>query len=488
MRYIEYYDGERKRRIEVQGLFEARQLTNPPKARTSTRTPMSAAMRPQASGGVIATSIHAQESRFTDLFRAVSETNAFVMPADKGGATVIPTETVAIDGARVRELQWARRTHGLEVVKEASHGKVLMRVPGDAQDGIGLAATAALQLHERGTVDAAHPNFLRAIQHPATSAAGVAGQWALDNPGDLGLIGADANALAAWTITKGSSDVRVAILDEGVDTLHPYLKAAVVAEKDFVDENDHAKPDGNDAHGTACAGIVASRNSRVSGLAPGVSLVAARIAKSNEDEFWIMDDFQTADAIDWCWDTARADVLSNSWGGGPPVPIITQAFERARTQGRDRLGAIVVAAAGNEQGPVSYPGTMLEVMTVGASNQWDERKTRTSNDGENWWGSNHGKALDLVAPGVMILTCDIRGQRGYGNSTVTEQFNGTSAATPFVAATAALMLSVRPDLTEVQVRELIGLTADPLNQTGWTSTLGSGRLNAYEALRAARRA
>jgi subtilisin family serine protease len=129
------------------------------------------------------------------------------------------------------------------------------------------------------------------------------------------------------------------------------------------------------------------------------------------------------------------------------------------------------------------------VLTVGASNQWDERKTRTSRDGEDWWGSNVGDGLDIMAPGVAILTTDISGKRGYSTGQTTGTFNGTSSATPLVAAAAALVLSVRPDLTEEEVRQLLIDTTDPMGRgkPGWTKFLGHGRLNAFEALRAARR-
>ncbi len=301
-------------------------------------------------------------------------------------------------------------------------------------------------------------------------------------------MGADVHALAAWTVTTGSAEIRVAVLDEGVDTAHPYLQPAVAAEADFVDGNPHARPDRNDAHGTACAGIILSQDARVRGLAPGVRLVAARIAKSDAWGFWVFDDFDTADAIDWAWEEAGADVLSNSWGGGPPADVITRAFERARTLGRGRKGSVIVVAAGNEQGPVSFPGTLAEVLTVGASNQWDKRKTKTSQDGESWWGSNYGDSLNLLAPGVGILTTDIHGSRGYTSGLTVGTFNGTSAATPYVAATAAMMLSLKPSLKEERVRELINATADPLTRSGnWNRFLGHGRLNAYAALRAARR-
>ena len=77
------------------------------------------------------------------------------------------------------------------------------------------------------------------------------------------------------------------------------------AEQDFVDSNPTAAPDGDDAHGTACAGIVAARGPKVKGLAHGCGLVAVRIAKSDGGQGWIFDDFTTADAIDWSWREGR---------------------------------------------------------------------------------------------------------------------------------------------------------------------------------------
>ena len=149
---------------------------------------------------------------------------------------------------------------------------------------------------------------------------------------------------------------------------------------------------------------------------------------------------------------------------------------------------MIVVAAGNSQSPVGFPGTLPGVLTVGASNQWDEPKTRTSKDGETWWGTNFGEAVQLLAPGVQIPTTDIQGARGYGKGNYTLSFNGTSAAAPHVAATAALLLSVAPSLTERQVRKvLVGSTDRLPGQRGLSRTYGRGRLNAYAALRAARR-
>ena len=481
MKYFEYYSGGKLQRSRFAGVFEA-----PQERRGRSAAARRALHRPQAMGGSLMQTLHSQKRRLSSRFRAMAETSTMVVPTSSVGTTIVPTETVAIDGARAAEIRWLRSKHGMETVREGRRGKVLMKVPDDASDGLSVAFEGARALHERGKVGAAHPNFLRVVQRPGRSASTSTAQWALDNKGTPGVVNADVHALAAWTISKGTHGIRVAVLDEGVDTLHSYLKDAVVAEADFVDGNSHARPSGDDAHGTACAGIVVSQNSRVQGLAPGVRLVAARIAKSNSLGFWIFDDFETADAIDWCWDDAKADVLSNSWGGGLPADVITRAFERARTRGRGGKGCVIAIAAGNDQAPVDFPGNLPNMMTVGASNQWDKRKTKNSQDGEDWWGSNYGDSLDLLAPGVAIPTTDIRGRRGYSSTLVTPDFNGTSSATPHVAAVAGLILSVNPSLREAEVRQIINDTADPLSRSGWNRRVGHGRLNAYAALRAAR--
>jgi subtilisin family serine protease len=130
------------------------------------------------------------------------------------------------------------------------------------------------------------------------------------------------------------------------------------------------------------------------------------------------------------------------------------------------------------------------ILGVGASNPWDEIKTRTSRDGESWWGSNHGPGLDVLAPGVRISTTDLHGPRGYGRGDFVHDFNGTSASAPHVAATAALILAVAPRLTAAKIRDIIIGTADPLRTASGrrSQRAGARRLNAYAALRAAMRA
>jgi thermitase len=386
-----------------------------------------------------------------------------VAPARPTGL-VLATQTVIGEGLRQADLA-AAKSYGATIIDEGFDGKILLKV-----DSVARAFGLVELLRDR-EVGSVSPNFLRKVIRLAPSTPVKA--WALDKIG----------VPAAWAITKGKAAIKVAVLDEGVDTRHPSLKAAVVAERDFIGGNTTAMPDGDDAHGTACAGIVLSRSKTFPGVAPRCSLIAVRIAMGDgTPDGWVFDDFATADAIDWSW-RQGADVLSNSWGGGAPSDAISRAFARARTQGRKGRGSVVVIAAGNDQIPIDFPGNLPGYVTVGASNHKDERKTLTSADGENWWGSNFGATMRVLAPGVFIWTTDISGAAGYDPTGFTKTFNGTSSSTPHVAGCAALMLSVAPHLSASTIRNLLGKSAKKIaGQAGWTPELGWGRLDVARAV------
>jgi thermitase len=490
MSTLRFYSGGHLITLQAAPLATLAETGGGPKAATTRGAKAAAVSRSRAAAAPGAMRVmHAQAARLGSLFNDVNEgkTMAVVSKQPTPG-TIIVTETLSVDHANRSMLKHLRDKFGMEVLREGSQGKVLLKAPEGGATALANMAAAARDTYERAQGKAAaHPNFLRVLKLQSPAAAGQAPLWNHLNQGNPGKRGADVAAHAAWTISRGSAEVRVAILDEGVDTRHPALKPAVVAARDFVDQQPHARPDGDDAHGTACAGIVLSRSKAFPGLAPLCSLVAARIAKGDGAGNWVFDDFATADAIDWCWDEAKAHVLSNSWGGGPPVDVMSNAFERARRRGRGGKGSVVVCATGNENGPVGYPATLPEVLSVGASTPWDERKSPSTADGEPW-GSNFGPQIDLVAPGVWIACTDISGARGYSPSAFTHTFNGTSSATPHVAAAAALVLSVAPQLTETQVRQVLTASCDRINSSGaWDRFVGHGRLNIHAALRLALR-
>jgi thermitase len=370
----------------------------------------------------------------------------------------------------VRESQWERNSFVLAV-----------------QEGTGTdALTMANLYHDSELINYAEPNFIRLLK-PAfiPNDPLFPQQWALQNTGQGGgIVGQDIRAVNAWDISRGYA-ITIAIIDEGVDYAHPDLNVPgkLITGYDAVNRINDPTPINNDAHGTACAGIAAAASgngSGVSGVAPDASIMGVRIAYSSGGT-WVTTNDQIADGINTA--VARgADVLSNSWGGGSPSTAITNAIRNAKTVGRAGRGAVVIFAAGNDNSAVSYPGTLPEVITVAAINEWGERKSPTSRDGESWWGSNFGTEVDVSAPGVHITTTDIHGSSGYSGNDYVTTFNGTSAATPHVAGVAALILSVNPNLTAIEVEAILRDSADDIDQQGYDIYTGFGRINALKAV------
>jgi Subtilase family len=174
--------------------------------------------------------------------------------------------------------------------------------------------------------------------------------------------------------------------------------------------------------------------------------------------------------------------------------IIRDALQYAH----DR-GLVLVAASGNENIATSrFPGSDARTITVGGSNRGDERKRVGDASSESWWGACYGSDLDVVAPCLEIPTTDRLGGSGYALGDYYDRFNGTSSATPHVAGLAALIVSLRPALTNVEVRHLIESTCDKISPATylyanvatkpsgtWNDEVGYGRINVERALLAA---
>lgn len=296
----------------------------------------------------------------------------------------------------------------------------------------------------------------------------------------------------AWGVTRGRSTLTIAVLDEGVQTNHPDLAGRIVSPYDATQNDAHQEPNAWDGHGTACAGIAgatANNGRGIAGVAPGCKIMPIRIAyTAHRGANWTT-------SVSWIYRgiiravQAGADVLSNSWGGGAYSGVIRSAFQYARTAGRNGKGCITIAATGNSDraNGVIYPAKYPEVLACGASNEWDQRKSRTSRDGETWWGSNYGPEVDFVAPGVHIYTTDNGGSGGYSAGEYFSRFNGTSSATPNAAGVAGLVLSVDPNLRQWEVRDILRLTARDLSPSGRDDEHGFGRIDAARAVQAASR-
>jgi len=361
------------------------------------------------------------------------------------------------------------------------------------------AMEIAAFLHEGGQFEYAEPDFIRFMKRFSTNDPYLNYQWSLNNTGSSiqhnGTPGGDMSVFDAWSYTTGSPAIKVAILDEGVDLNHPDLVGNMLGGYDATGQGSGGDPSGDDAHGTACAGIVASVGNNgvgTAGVAYGSKIVPVRIAYSSGQN-WVTSNAWIGDALNWSWQTAGADILSNSWGGGSSSSTINSAISGAVNNGRGGLGAPVLFAAGNDNSSVSYPATNNNTIAVIAMSMCEERKSPSSCDGETWWGSNYGTNGDIAAPGVKIAATDISGSAGYASGDYTTTFNGTSSACPNAAGVMALILSANPSLTESQARNAIESTCDKVggysysNTSGqpngtWSNELGHGRVNAEKAI------
>jgi PKD repeat protein len=367
----------------------------------------------------------------------------------------------------------------------------------------GNALELANLFYESGYFEFSEPDFLRLLKPLGTVNDNLFNyQWALKNTGSSiqynGTVEADMDVDDAWDINTGSSSIRVAIIDEGVDLTHPDLTANLVSGFDGTGLGSAGGPSGNDAHGTNCAGIVAASGNNsigVAGIAYKCKIVPVRIAYGSGGG-WVTTNSWIAGCINWSWDTGRADVLSNSWGGGGSSSLINTSITNAQTYGRNGLGSVVLFSAGNSNNAVIYPASLSNVIAVAAMSMCYQRKSPTSCDNETFWGSCYGTNLDVGAPGVKIASTDIAGSAGYRSGDYNLTFNGTSSACPNAAGVVALMLSENPNLTHAKAREILEKTCKKVGGytystvTGhsngtWCNDLGYGMVNAFEAVKEA---
>lgn len=380
------------------------------------------------------------------------------------------------------------------------------------------AVDIAIELHQSKRFVFAEPNYL---MNPivATNDTLYPYQWALENTGSMlqynGTVDADMDVDSAWTITMGAPHVKIAIIDSGVDTLHPDLAPNLLPGYSANGDGSKGYPSFNnrsDGHGTCCAGIVgavANNGIGVAGVAPQCKMIPIKLFVYQAVPPFGVVPYSTAswmaDAITWAWQVGDADVMSNSWGLTPqfiallPGPgdtsTVNTAIRQAYTNGRHGKGSLLFFSSGNEGDPaVIWPSKEMGAIAVNATSMCDERKYNGSCDGESWEG-NYGVGLELGAPGVKIMTTDALGNNGYQQpSDYMPTFNGTSAACPNAAAVMGLILSIDTTLRVEEARAIIDSTADKVGgysyttsapYGAWSSELGYGRVNAYRAVKAA---
>lgn len=340
-------------------------------------------------------------------------------------------------------------------------------------------------------------------------------QWTLNNTGqsittageitygDLtstnGIPNADMDVDKAWDIVKGNNSVIIGVFDTGVDSVHSDLAQNLIAGYNaYANTNSVATDPGS--HGTCTMGIIGARSNNGTGVAGICGGDNTSNSNCKMMSFRLVDNagnFTTNANIARAFDTARVrgiHVSSNSWGGGTPVAVLTNAINNCANNGRGGRGTVILFSSGNDgKNPPSYPSYLAAVVCVGASTANDQSKN-TGTGNQFWWGGNYGEDangdLDVVAP-TICPTTDIHGSGGYSTGDYEYNFNGTSCACPNAAGVTGLIFCVNPNFTSAQVKDFLLRGCNKIDNVSysysktygkWNPYFGYGRVNAYNSV------
>ena len=271
------------------------------------------------------------------------------------------------------------------------------------------------------------------------------------------------DAELVWPGGNTADPVKVGVVDTGISKDHPDLKANIKGGVNTIRPGKSWNDD--NGHGSHVAGTVAALNNTIGvvGVGPAVDLYAIKVLNAGGSGYLS----DVIEGIEWGV-TNNMKVLNMSLGTSSDI----QSFHDAVTAAYN-AGVVLVAAAGNSGGSVSFPAAYSEVIAVSAT---DESDTLAS-------FSSRGAEVDLAAPGVSIYST----YKGTGYATL----SGTSMATPHVAGAAALVLNTAVgtydtdgdgawDPGEVQTK--LQATAADLGDAGFDNLYGWGLVNAFSAV------
>ncbi|MET7293120.1 S8 family serine peptidase [Streptomyces griseoloalbus] len=272
-------------------------------------------------------------------------------------------------------------------------------------------------------------------------------------------------AIRAGISTLTGHDVKVAVLDTGVDTDHPDLTGCLEETASFV--RGETVDDGN-GHGTHCIGTAAGPAEPANASRYGVAVRARVLAGKVLSNDGVGTDGQILGGMSWAV-SRGARVISMSLGAEvEPGEPFAQTYENVAKRAL-QLGTVVVAAAGNESRrpgvvkPVGRPANCPSILAVAALGQ-DLAPAYFSCGAIN----GEGGEVNIAAPGVGVLSA------APGGTYAT--LAGTSMATPHVAGALALFAEAHPDDSADELRERLLSSAHPLPQPA--EDIGAGLLQA----------
>ena len=302
--------------------------------------------------------------------------------------------------------------------------------------------------------------------------------WGHRNTGTSGgLVNFDMNTSNAWSITQGSSTIKILIFETGIQQNHPDINQLV--GRDFTTNVVNGIAGGEpsnscDNHGTAVAGCVTGTiNNSIGtvGVAPNCKVISAKVGVSITpcNGSWQGQTSWTVNAINWgIANGVRVTNNSNDYG------TVSTAMATAYTAARN-AGVVNFASSGNSGNTtIGFPASTSSVNAVGAS----------SRNGQKASFSSYGSKIAFVAAGQSIYTTDRTGTSGYGSGDYTT-IDGTSFSSPYAAGVAALILSANPSLSAAQVETIMKTTCKDMGTVGFDTLTGWGMLNAEAAVIAA---
>ncbi len=282
---------------------------------------------------------------------------------------------------------------------------------------------------------------------------------------------------AVWDAGFTGTDIKLAIVDTGIDPTHPDFSGRIVARKNFVGGGDNDE-NGHGTHVTSiAAGTGEKSGGKYRGVAPNASLYVAKVLDANGGGAMS----GVMSGVEWAVQQ-RAQVINLSLGSDGACDGTDALSTLCDTAVRDH-GVVLCAAAGNA-GPgastVGSPGCARLVMTIGASTD-DDAVASFSSRGPTVDGR---VKPDLVFPGVGIVAAQAAGtQLGSVVEPGYISLNGTSMATPHASGSACLLLQANPQLIPAQVKSALRNTTVDLNLPA--NTQGTGRANVFAALQQA---
>ena len=243
---------------------------------------------------------------------------------------------------------------------------------------------------------------------------------------------------------SSTEEVVVAIVDTGVNYNHEFLRDRILSGGDLIDNDDNPMDENN--HGTHCAGIV------VNNTPENVKILPVRVFNKKGTSSFLL----IAEGIKWAADNG-ANIISMSFCGRnyDNNTIIEDAVNYATEK-----GCLCVAAAGNESDNANNysPANCANAFTVASLDKSDKLSSF----------SNYGTCVDVAMPGEKIYSSVITGYA---------KLSGTSMATPFASAAAALLLCENGTITVPQIKETLSSAAVDLGLEGKDGVYGSGRVD-----------